>query len=66
MISLGDNVLIKLDQWDEALGMNTASRFTKTLLRAVYTPKEISERSVTGDPKCKTPNGIHSRKQFSP
>ena len=66
MISLGDNVLINLENWNEAVGIGNASRFTKLITRAVYTPKELSVRSITGDPTCKNPNGLNSRKQFTP
>ena len=48
MISLGDNVSMPYAKWDAALGMPTASRFTKLITRGIYTPTELSKRSIAG------------------
>ena len=53
-------------EWDAIFKSKTASIFTKKLLRHIYTPAEIVQRSVSGDEKWKTPNGKNSRKQITP
>lgn len=66
MISLGNDVKIKLTDWNRALSRSTTSRFVTEVLRSVYSPTELATRSIAGDPKCKTPNGVHSRTQITP
>ena len=43
MISLGDNVSMPYAKWDAALGMPTASRFTKLITRGIYTPLKFQK-----------------------
>ena len=66
MMSLGNNISITLEEWEKALQMPTASRFTKLIIRGIYSKEQLSKRSVAGDPSCKTPNGINIRKPITP
>ena len=65
-ISLGNGLLIRNENWEHAMAKNTVSLFTKAILRNTYSPPELAQRSVSGDPNCKTPSGKRSRKQMSP
>ena len=35
------------------------------MLRTLYEPQELCKRSNTGQVFCKTPNGVHTRKQIT-
>lgn len=65
LISLGNNILIPYKNWEKAVKMRTCSRFTKEILRALYSRGDLSVRSIAGDPLCKTPNGVHVRQQMT-
>ena len=66
MLHLDENLSIRKDAWDEYMSLPTANRFTVAMLRFMYTPKELSHRSVSGSSTWKTPNGVHTRKQLTP
>ena len=66
MIYLGDDISTVYKDWMSYLRIESASLFTKKILRELYTREQLGRRSVSGSKKLLTPKGTHIRKQMTP